>query len=104
MKFFYKQNHTVVQTMTNKQTGAVLGRYAVCKFDENGELETNDPKIIHILQNKLPDCTWEGEQEVKVEDIAGIFDDDEIRKLAKEKKIKSWHVKSPETLRKELGV
>lgn len=106
MKFKYKQNFTVVQTIKNKMTGVVSGRFVVCKFDENGELETKDPKIIHILKTKLPGCTWDEEdnQEVKLEEVKEILSEEEIRALAKEKKIKSWHVKSIENLKKELEV
>lgn len=102
MKFKYGQNHTVIQTIKNKQTGAT-NRYAICKFDENGELETEDPKIIFILQNKLPGCTWEGEETVEAEEVQEILSDDDIRQLAKEKGIKSWHVKKIDNLKKELS-
>jgi len=102
MKFKYGQNHTVIQTIKHKQTGAT-NRYAVCKFDENGELETNDPKIIHILQNKLPGCTWEGE-EINPDEVKEILSDDELRQLAKSKGIKHWHNKKISNIKKELGM
>lgn len=79
MKFYFGQNHTVIQNVTNKQTGAV-NRFVVCKFDENGELETNDPKLIHILQTKLPGCTWEGEETVDLKEIKEILSDEELEK------------------------
>lgn len=103
MKFKFAQNHTVIQTIKNKQTGA-SNRFVVCKFDENGELETKDPKIIHILQTKLPGCTWEGLENVTTEDVKEILSDDEIRQLAKAKGIKSWHVKKIDNIKKELGM
>jgi len=102
MKFKFAQNHTVIQTIKNKQTGA-SNRFVVCKFDENGELDTQDPRIIHILQTKLPGCTWEG-QEVELEEVKEILSDDEIRQLAKSKGIKSWHVKKIDNIKKELGM
>lgn len=106
MKFKYGQNHTVVQTMKSKQTGKVLKRFVVCKFDENGELETNDPMLIHILKTKLPGCTWdESDPEnitVKPEEVREILSDDEIRQLAKEKGVKSWHLKGIDKLKEEL--
>lgn len=101
MKFKYGQNHTVIQTIKNKISGS-LSRYVVCKFDENGELETNDPKLIFILQNKLPGCTWEGEEKVKPEEVKEILDDEDIRKLAKEKGVKHWHNKKIDNIKKEL--
>lgn len=104
MKFKFAQNHTVIQTIKNKQTGVVSGRFVVCKFDEKGELETNDPKLIHILKTKLPGCTWEDEKTVKLEEVKEILDEQELRQLAKEKGVKSWHVKSITNIKKELGM
>ena len=103
MKFRYGQNHTVIQTIKHKITGAT-NRYVVCKFDDNGELETSDPKLIHILKTKLPDCTWDEEGDVTVEpvEVKEILSDDEIRQLAKSKGVKSWHVKKIENIKKEL--
>lgn len=103
MKFYYGQNHTVIQNVKNKISGHT-SRFAVCKFDENGELETNDPKIIFILQNKLPGCTWDEDVVVKAEEVKEILSDDDIRELAKEKGIKSWHVKKIDNIKKELGM
>lgn len=100
MLFKYEPNHSIVQTIHQKQTGK-KHQFVVCKFDENGELETNDDKIIHILQTKLNGCTWEGET-VNPLDVIDILSDDDIRKLAKEKGIKSWHVMSIENLKKKL--
>lgn len=101
MKFHYKPNETVVQNIKNKMSG-VITKHVVCKFDENGELETDDKKIIWILQNKL-DCTWEG-KEVETEEVKEILDDEEIRGLAKEKGIKFYWNKKIDNLKKELGV
>jgi hypothetical protein len=103
MKFYFEPNHTVVQSIKNKVTGQV-NRFVVCKFDENGELETNDDKLIFILQNKLTGCTWEQGREVKAEQVIDVLSDDDIRELAKEKGIKSWHVKKIDKLKKELEV
>jgi len=100
MKFKYGQNHTVVQTIKNKVTG-VTNRFAVCKFDDNGELETTDKKIIHVLQNHLPGCTWEG-KEIEAEKVVEILSDTELRTLAKRKGIKSSHNKSISKIKKEL--
>ncbi len=79
MKFKYGQNHTVIQTIKHKITGAT-SRYVVCKFDEKGELETQDPKIIHILKTKLPGCTWDEEDsiDVELEEVKEILDDEEL--------------------------
>lgn len=101
MKFYYGQNHTVIQTIKHKQTGA-SNRFVVCKFDDKGEFETNDPRIIHILQTQLTGCTWEGEEVVKKEEVKEILSDEELRSLAKEKGIKNWHNKKIENILKEL--
>lgn len=101
MLFKYTPNHSVVQTITQKQTGK-QSRFVVCKFDENGELNTNDDKIIHILQTKLNGCTWEGDKTINPVDVVDILSDDEIRQLAKEKGIKSWHVMNIENLKRKL--
>ena len=100
MKFNYKPKEAIVQNIKNKQTG-IISRHLVCVFDNNGELETDDPRIIHILQTKIPDCTWEGEL-VKAEEVKEILDDAEIRKLAKDKGISHWHNKSIKRLKEEL--
>lgn len=101
MLFKYEPNHSIIQTIEQKQTGK-KHQFVVCKFDENGELETNDDKIIHILQTKLNGCTWEEGKTVNPLDVIDILSDDDIRKLAKEKGIKSWHVTSIENLKKKL--
>lgn len=103
MKFYFGQNHTVIQTIKNK-IGKSTSRFVVCKFDENGEFETDDPKLIHILKTKLNGCTWDEEDsvEVKAEEVQEILSDDDIRQLAKAKGIKSWHLKAIKTLKKEL--
>jgi hypothetical protein len=103
MKFRYGQNQTIIQTIKNKQTGHT-NRYAICKFDDKGELETNDPKLIFILKNKVVGCTWDKEDEVIVEadEVKDILSDDDIRQLAKSKGIKHWHNKKIDRLKKEL--
>lgn len=101
MKFKFGQNHTVIQTIENKITGS-KNRYAICKFDDNGEFETEDPKLIFILQNKLIGCTWDEGPVVEAEEVQEILSDDDIRQLAKSKGVKSWHVKAIKTLKKEL--
>lgn len=101
MLFKYTPNHTIVQTIKHNQTGKV-DRFVVCKFDEKGELETNDEKIIHILQTKLNGCTWEEDRTVNPIDVLDILSDDEIRQLAKKNGIKSWHVINISNLKKKL--
>jgi len=101
MLFKYEPNRSIIQTIEQKQTGK-KHQFVVCKFDENGELETNDNKIIHILQTKLNGCTWEEDRKVDPINVLDILSDDDIRKLAKEKGIKSWHIMSIENLKKKL--
>ena len=103
MRFHFEPNHTVVQTIKNKVTQK-SSRFAICKFDENGELETNDDKLIYILQNKLTGCTWDEGKTVKAEDVIDVLSDADVRELAKEKGIKSWHVKKIDKLKTEFGV
>jgi len=104
MKFKYKPNEFIIQTITNKVTGHI-SKHTVCKFDALGELETFDHKVIFILQNKV-DCTWDEEDEesivVEAEEVKEILSDEDIRELAKAKGIKSWHVKKINNLKKEL--
>lgn len=96
MKFYYKPKESIVQNLKNKVTGKIT-RFLVCVFDNNGELETNDPKVIQILQKHV-DCTWNGEETKETD----IMSEDELRKLAKEKGIKSWHNKKIDKIKKEL--
>lgn len=101
MRFRHDPNHTVIQSIKNKQTGAT-SRFVVCAFDEEGVLETEDPKIIYILQNKVEGCTCEDATEVLAEKVVDILSDDDLRALAKDKGIRSWHNKKIENIKKEL--
>ena len=101
MKFKYGQNQTIIQTIKHKQTGAKT-RFVVCKFDENGELETNDPKIIHILQTKVTGCTWEDSESYETKEVIDIMSDEDIRAIAKENHIKSYHNKKIDNIKVEL--
>lgn len=103
MKFYFEPKQTIIQTIKHKITGA-SNRFAVCTFDDNGELETEDPKLIHILQTKLPGCRWDEGNTVEAIEVTDILADEDIRNLAKEKGIKHWHNKKVENLKKELGV
>lgn len=86
MKFYYKPKETIVQNIKNKQTGAI-NRFVVCVFDANGEFETIEPRIIHILQTKLPGCTWDEERKVELKDVKEILSDEEL----KESGLKRFH-------------
>jgi len=101
MKFHYKPKESVVQNIKNKLSGHI-SRHLVCVFDANGELETEDKKVIFILQNKLPGCTWDEEVTVTAEEVQEILSDDDIRELAKEKGIKFYWNKKIENIKKEL--
>lgn len=103
MKFHYKPKESIVQNIKNKQTG-IIKRFVVCVFDAEGNYETEDPKIIHILQTKLPDCTWDSEETVEKTSVMDIMSDDEIRQLGKEKGIKSYHNKKIDKIKAELEV
>lgn len=68
-------------------------------FDDNGLFETNDESIIERMKVHYEVVEHEAfEQEPKQ------FTDEEIRCLAKEQGIKSWHLKSIEKLKEELEV
>jgi hypothetical protein len=103
MRFHFEPNHTVIQSIKNKRTEHV-NRFVVCKFDDKGQLETEDDKIIFILQNKLHGCTWDEGKTVEAIEVLDVLSDEDIRELAKDKGIKSWHVKKIDKLKKELGV
>ena len=116
MKFKFEPNRAIVQNLKNKMTGKVT-KFLVCTFDENGEFETNDQRIINVLKTKLLGVTWEEEIPVEGSDeVVQIIEkesnpneldhltDDDIREMAKNNGIKSWHVKSIKRLKKELGV
>ena len=82
----------VVQTrkMTFGNKFAVVPLF---KFDENGCAEIDETKFSQTDLSKITTLFKLNEQS-----------EDDIRQMAKEKGIKSWHVKSIETLKKELGV
>jgi len=103
MKFKYTPKEAIVQNIKNKLSGNIT-RHVVCVFDNNGEFETEDEKVIWILQNKLPGCTWDSMDEVKAEDVKDILSDDDLRQLAKEKGVRNWHNKKIENIKKELEV
>lgn len=102
MKFYYKPKEAIVQNIKEKQTGSIK-RHLVCVFDGNGELETEDEKVMFVLQNKLPGCTWDEGKIITKEEAKSILDDKEIRELAKDKGIKHWHNKSIDRLKTELS-
>jgi hypothetical protein len=103
MKFKYNPNHAVIQTIKNRQTGA-SNRFLVCTFDDNGELETNDPKIIHILQTKLIGCKWDSDKTVELNEVKEILDEKELREFAKGQGVKHYWNKNIDNIRKELGM
>ena len=84
-----------------------MKRFRPFRFDDNGMYETDNPIMIKALKRKF---RYEGsdntpiEEETVEEVIEDVMDEESIRLLAKERKIKSWHVKSIETLKEEMGV
>ena len=73
------------------------------RFDSNGEYETDSPLMIKALKQRFGEKQTEIHQDIEATEELELTEE-QIRLLAKEKGIKSWHVKSIETLRKELGV
>ncbi len=49
MKFFSDPNHVIIERTKNNVTGIISNRVK-CKFDDNGELETQDIKLIEKLK------------------------------------------------------
>lgn len=88
MKFYGEPNQLVRVNKKGK-----LRRVRDFRFNENGVYETDNPHLINALKRRF-----------KAEETVVEHSDDDIRKMAKEKGIKSWHIKSIETLKKELGV
>lgn len=61
MKFYATPNITVMQRIRNRFNGTFKNSI-VCRFDENGELETHDPIIQDILMKRFNGCTWDKEE------------------------------------------
>lgn len=79
---------------------------ALFKFDANGEVVIDETKFNQTDLNSLKQ-KFRHDKEVVVENstIEPIeYTEEQLRSMAKEQKIKSWHVKSIETLKEELGV
>jgi len=81
------------------------------RFDKDGIFETENPYLIKRLSTKFEileendGLQEKGQEETKVnilEKQEVETSDDDIRKLAKDAKIKHWHNKSIERLLKEL--
>jgi len=75
------------------------GRKTGIRFDKDGIYETENPRLIKALKNRFEVVAEVEEAVVKEEELT----DEEIRQMAKEKHIKSWHVKAIDTLKSEMG-
>lgn len=92
MKLTGKPNHVVQKRVFSQ------GRFKIVpwfKFDENGMVELDDSKLSKLDQDKL---------KKKFHSELKEYTEEELREMAKEKGIKSWHVKSVDKLKQELGV
>jgi hypothetical protein len=111
----YKFYGTPLREIKSKTTQRTLFR-----FDTKGEFITDDPEFINRAKGFFDyiefDATNEHERVRKtfVEPVMTIVNtlevkkemtksDEEIRQRAKDKGIKSWHIKKIETLLEELG-
>lgn len=65
------------------------------RFDKDGFAEIDETKVSKVDLDKLNKMF--GTESIEPTE-------EEIRQMARDKGIKSWHVKSIETLKKELGV
>jgi len=108
----YKFFGPPLKAIMSKRTHKVMFR-----FDTKGEFITDDPEIIKrakgyfdclelevVEVGEKVDKTFEEPKLVITHKEIEVTSDEGIRKLAKDKKIKSWHVKSIETLKEEMGV
>jgi len=100
---FYAEPGLLIRPRKN----GVMKRFKPFRFDENGEFETDNPILIKALTRRFSADT-NSKQQKSTEDVVELLDEElteeSIRQLAKDRKIKSWHVKSIETLKEELGV
>ena len=82
------------------------GRYIIVpwfRFDANGIAELDESKISSVDIAKIrKNFTVSEDKPAKKAELKET--DEEIRQLAKDKGIKSWHVKSIEKLKQELEV
>lgn len=102
MKFYSEPNMLV----RPRKTG-MLRRVKPFRFDSNGVYETDNPHLIKVLSRRFKYDLESSEEVVDItEEVQekSVLSEEEIRVMAKEKGIKSWHVKSIETLKKELEV
>jgi len=102
---FYAEPHLLVRVRNN----GPLKNVRPFRFDENGEFETDNKYLIKTLIGKFKSDNKEPliDKEVVTKEKANEtieYSEEELRAMAKEQKIKSWHVKSVETLKEELGV
>lgn len=89
--------HQVVQVRRRLMNGRVQIT-PIFQFDERGNAEVDENKLSETDKQKLI-AMFGIKESTQIE-----LTDDMIRQMAKDKKIKSWHVKSIETLREEMGV
>jgi hypothetical protein len=93
MKFIIEAQHGIKQSnviVWDAEQGKEL-----CTFVD-GEFETEDEYTV----KKLIELGYKGEGQTP---NPNVMTDDEIREKAKELGIKSWHIKSIETLEKEIA-
>jgi hypothetical protein len=84
-----------------RKTGP-LKRIKPFRFDENGVYETENKYLIKVLSARF--SSLEADSVAITAEISEELTDDEIRQMAKEQGIKSWHVKKINKLKEELGV
>lgn len=96
MKFYAEPNLLV----RPRKTG-VFRKIKPFRFDANGMYETENKHLIKALSRRFKSDLEPAEE---LEEIKEELTDEAIRLMAKEAKIKSYHVKSIERLKEELGV
>jgi hypothetical protein len=92
----------LVVTMLVRRFGK-LRPVQLFKFDSKGFAEFDETKLSGADKSRLM-AKFKVVDSVKKVDKVEVMDDDIIRQLAKDKGIKSWHVKSIAKLKEELGV
>jgi len=95
MKFYAEPNLLV----RPRKTG-VFRKIKPFRFDANGMYETENKHLIKALSRRFSAELEPVEEVIEEKQLS----DNEIRLMAKEAKIKSYHVKSIDRLKEELGV
>ena len=99
MKFYATPN-----LLVRPRKNGVMKRFRTFRFDKDGEYETDNLILIKALSVHFSTVPLNQSEEHQEIELSEELTEEQLRVLAKEKGIKSWHVKSIEKLKEELGV